>query len=51
MSKRRMFRRAVDMRLGNPGGVKLTVDGTKPLPPGTAGPITLRIRRQGKIFR
>jgi hypothetical protein len=51
MSKRRMFRRAVDMRLGNPGGVKLTVDGTKPLPPGTTGPITLRIRRQGKIFR
>jgi len=45
-----MFRHAVDMRLGNPGGVKLTVDGTNPLPPGTAAPITLRIRRHGKIF-
>jgi hypothetical protein len=29
---------------------KLAVDGTNPLPPGTAAPITLHIRRHGKIF-
>src|SRR5262249_11121341 len=37
-----VFRHAVDMRLGNPGGIALRVDGTNPLPPGTAQPITLR---------
>jgi transcriptional regulator with XRE-family HTH domain len=31
----------VAMRLGNPGGITLTVDGTNPLPPGTDTPITL----------
>jgi hypothetical protein len=37
------------MRLGNPGGIRLTVDGKNPLPPGTVEPITLRLRRHGKI--
>ena len=45
------FRHAVDMRLGNPAGIRLTVDGTNPLPPGTTAPITLRIGRHGKIAR
>jgi cytoskeletal protein RodZ len=48
-SKRWAFRHAVDMRLGNPGGIKLTVDGKNPLPPGTARPITLRLGLNGKI--
>jgi hypothetical protein len=39
----------MDMRLGNPGGVKLSVDGMNPLPPGTVEPITLRLRRYGKV--
>ena len=43
------FRHAVDMRLANPAGIRLTVDGTNPLPPGTTAPITLRIGRHGKI--
>jgi len=43
------FRHAVDMRLGNPAGIRLTVDGTNPLPPGTTAPITLRIGRHAKI--
>ena len=43
------FRHAVDMRLGNPAGTTLTVNGTNPLPPGTTAPITLRIGRHGKI--
>ena len=42
------FRHAVDMRLGNPAGIRLTVDGTNPLPPGTTAPITLRIGHHGK---
>ena len=42
MSQRWVFRHAVDMRLGNPGGIRLTVDGKHPLPPGTVEPITLR---------
>jgi len=42
-SRRWTFRRAVDMRLGNPGGVTLNVAGTNPLPPGIAHPITLRL--------
>jgi cytoskeletal protein RodZ len=46
-SKRWVFRHAVDMRLGNPGGIKLRVDGTNPLPPGTVEPITLRLHRHG----
>ena len=44
-SKRWIFRHAVDMTLGNPGGVKLLVNGTNPLPPGTSHPITLVIGR------
>ncbi len=50
-SKRWVFRHAVDMRLGNPGGITLTVDGHNPLPPGTAQPITLRLRLHGKVSR
>jgi len=42
-SRRWSFRHAVDMRLGNPGGIKLTVDGKNPLPPGTTQPITLSL--------
>jgi len=48
-SKRWVFRHAVDMRLGNPGGIRLTVDGKNPLPPGTAQPITLSLGPGGKI--
>jgi cytoskeletal protein RodZ len=48
-SQRWVFSHAVDMRLGNPGGIKLRVNGTNPLPPGTAAPITLRLRRHGKL--
>lgn len=48
-SKRWVFRHPVDMRLGNPGGVKLSVDGMHPLPPGTVDPITLHLRRHGKV--
>jgi len=46
-SKRWVFRHAVDMRLGNPGGIKLRVDGSNPLPPGTVEPITLHLQRHG----
>ncbi len=48
-SKRWTFGHGVDMRLGNPGGIKLTVDGKNPLPPGTAQPITLRLGLHGKV--
>jgi len=48
-SKRWVFHHAVDMRLGNPGGIRLTVDGKNPLPPGTAQPITLSLGPGGKI--
>jgi cytoskeletal protein RodZ len=48
-SRRWAFRHAVDMRLGNPGGIKLTVDGQDPLPPGMAHPVTLRLGLHGKI--
>jgi cytoskeletal protein RodZ len=48
-AQRWVFRHAVDMRLGNPGGVSLRVDGRNPLPPGTAQPITLRLGPGGKI--
>jgi cytoskeletal protein RodZ len=47
-SKRWAFRQPVTMRLGNPGGIRLTVDGKNPLPPGTATPITLSLRLPGK---
>jgi hypothetical protein len=47
--KRWAFRHPVNMRLGNPGGIRLTVDGKNPLPPGTANPITLRLGLPGKI--
>jgi cytoskeletal protein RodZ len=40
-SKTWSFSYPVAMRLGNPGGISLTVDGKNPLPPGTASPITL----------
>jgi transcriptional regulator with XRE-family HTH domain len=43
------FGYAVDMRLGNPGGIKLTVDGKNPLPPGTTDPITLTLGLNDKI--
>ncbi len=48
-SKQWTFRHPVDMRLGNPGDVRLSVDGTNPLPPGTADPITLSLGLDGKI--
>jgi transcriptional regulator with XRE-family HTH domain len=48
-SKRWAFRHAVDMRLGNPGGIRLTVDGKHPLPPGTIRPITLGLGLGAKI--
>ena len=37
------FGYAVDMQVGNPGGINLTVDGKNPLPPGTVDPITLSL--------
>jgi len=48
-SKRRVFRHAVDMRLGNPGGITLQVDGMNPLPSGTAEPVMLRLRLRAKV--
>jgi cytoskeletal protein RodZ len=39
----------VQMRLGNPGGISLAVDGKNPLPPGTANPITLNLGLGGSI--
>lgn len=48
-SKRWVFHHAVDMRLGNPGGIKLRVDGGNPVPPGTVEPITLRLQAHGKV--
>jgi hypothetical protein len=41
-SRRWVFRHAVDMRLGNPSGIRLTVDGKHPLLPGPQ-PVTLRL--------
>jgi Helix-turn-helix domain len=39
------FRHAVDLRLDDPSGVTLTVDGKNPLPPGAASrPVTLILR-------
>ena len=48
-SKSWTFRQAVDMRLGNPGDVTLTVDGKNALPPGTQNPITLSLGLNAKI--
>src|SRR5262249_6973640 len=42
-SKRWIFAHAIDMRIGNPAGVKLTVDGQNPLRPGTMHPVTLSL--------
>jgi len=50
-SKRWAFGHAVDMTLGNPGGIKLTVDGHRPLAPGPAPPVTLHLGLDGKISR
>lgn len=47
-SKRWVFRHAIDMRLGNPRGVRLIVDGKNPLPPGPR-PVTLRLGMHGKV--
>ncbi len=46
-SRRWVFSGPVDMRLGNPGGVRLLVDGTSPLPPGIAHPVTLDLSPPG----
>ncbi len=43
------FSYPVDMRLGNPGGISLTVDGKNPLPPGTIDPITLGLGLNDQI--
>lgn len=48
-SKSWTFGYAVNMRLGNPGGVSLVVDGKNPLPPGTANPITLSLGLGGSV--
>jgi len=48
-SKSWTFGYPVDMRLGNPGGISLSVDGRNPLPPGTANPITLSLGLNGTI--
>ena len=48
-SKTWTFRYAVNMRLGNPGGVRLAVDGKNPLPPGPSPPVTLTLGLNGKI--
>jgi cytoskeletal protein RodZ len=42
-SKSWSFGYPVHMRLGNPGGISLVVDGKNPLPPGTSNPITLSL--------
>jgi cytoskeletal protein RodZ len=46
-SRRWTFRHAVDMQMGNPGGVTLRVNGTNPLPPGISHPIKLRLGLNG----
>ena len=48
-SKRWIFRRAIDMRLGNPAGIRLTVDGGHPLPPRTTGPVILHLGLNDRI--
>ncbi len=47
-SRRWVFRHAIDMRLGNPRGIRLTVDGKNPLPPGPR-PVTLRLGAHGTV--
>src|SRR5215469_242336 len=49
MSKTWTFAQPVDMRVGNPGGITLTVDGQNPLPPGTSNPVTLSLGLGGVI--
>jgi transcriptional regulator with XRE-family HTH domain len=44
-----VFRHPVNMRLGNPGGITLTVDGKHPLPPGTILPVTLHLGLNGRV--
>jgi hypothetical protein len=48
-SKSWTFGYPVQMRLGNPGGISLIVDGRNPLPPGTTNPITLSLGLGGSI--
>ena len=48
-SKRCTFRHAVDKRLGNPAGIRLTVSDGHPLPPRTEGPVSLRLSLNGKV--
>jgi Helix-turn-helix domain/Domain of unknown function (DUF4115) len=48
-SKSWTFGYPVQMRLGNPGGVSLTVDGRNPLPPGTTSPVTLNLGLGGRV--
>ena len=48
-SKTWTFPYPVAMRLGNPGGITLTVDGKNPLPPGTSTLITLGLGLNGQV--
>ena len=48
-SKSWIFGYPVQMRLGNPGGISLTVDGRNLLPPGTTSPVTLSLGLGGSI--
>jgi cytoskeletal protein RodZ len=48
-SKTWTFPYPVAMRLGNPGGITLAVDGKNPLPPGTDTPITLGLGLNGQV--
>lgn len=43
------FRHPVDMRVGNPSGVRLTVDGKHPLPHGQVSPVTLHLGPGGRV--
>jgi len=49
-SKSWTFAYPVQMRLGNPGGITLTVDGRNPLPPGTTTPVTLGLGPGGSVL-
>lgn len=49
-SKSWTFGYPVDMRVGNPGGIRLAVDGKDPLPPGTATPVTLSLGLGGSVL-
>ncbi len=46
-SRRWVFGLAIDLRLGNPAGVTLDVNGENPLPPGVTHPITLALSPSG----